>query len=270
MARPITFLSDYGADDEFAGVCRAVIARIAPEATVIDLTHGIARHQVRQGAAVLAHTLPFAPPGVHLAVVDPEVGTERRAVAIRVTEEDRVLVGPDNGLLWPAIERLGGPLEAADISLSPFRLEPLSATFHGRDVFAPVAATLAQGATLEEVGAPLSPSALTTLESSQARIEDGRTFAHVSYLDHYGNAVLDVGEPRLPETRLRLGRPVGVETGGSGSAEAIFARTFADVAEGELLVYLDSYKSVALAVNRGSAAAELNLAPGDEVVLRPL
>ena len=109
MARPITFLSDYGTDDEFAGVCRAVIARIAPEAKVIDLTHGIPRHAVRQGAAVLAHALPFAPAGIHLAVVDPEVGTERRAVAVRAAEEDRILVGPDNGLLWPAIERLGGP-----------------------------------------------------------------------------------------------------------------------------------------------------------------
>jgi S-adenosyl-L-methionine hydrolase (adenosine-forming) len=267
-SRPITFLSDYGYDDEFAGVCRAVIARIAPGVAVIDLTHGIARHDVRQGAGVLANALPFTPAGVHLAVVDPEVGTERRAVAIRVAEEDRVLVGPDNGLLWPAGERLGGPLEAADISLSPFRLEPLSATFHGRDVFAPVAATLAQGATLGEVGMPLPPNALTTLESSAARIENGRTFAQVAYLDHYGNAVLDVDEARLPETGLRLGHHVVVETG-SGSAEAVFARTFADVGPGGLLLYVDSYRALALAVNRGSAAETLGLAAGDEVVLRP-
>jgi S-adenosyl-L-methionine hydrolase (adenosine-forming) len=267
VARPITFLSDYGEGDEFAGVCRAVIARIAPEATVIDLTHGIARHDVRQGAAVLANALPFAPPGVHLAIVDPEVGTERRAVAIRVAEEDRALVGPDNGLLWPALERLGGPLEAADISLSPFRLEPLSATFHGRDVFAPVAATLAEGATLGEVGAPLPPNALTTLDLGQARIEDGRTFAHVVYLDHYGNAVLDLDEERLPETGLKLGRQVVVETG-SGSAEGIFARTFADLEPGGLLLYVDSYRTLALAVNRGSVADTIGLAAGDEVVLR--
>ena len=268
MARPITFLSDYGYDDEFAGVCKAVIARIAPEARVVDLTHGIARHDIRQGAAVLANALPFAPPGVHLAVVDPEVGTERRAVAVRVADEDRVLVGPDNGLLWPAIERLGGPGEAADVSRSPFRLEPLSATFHGRDVFAPVAATLAQGATLHEVGTPLAPDALTTLESSRAQIEDRRTLAHVAYLDRYGNAVLDLGEERLPETGLRLGHPLVVESA-SGSAEAVFARTFADVGAGRLLLYVDSYGSLALAVNRGSAAAELRLVPGDEVVLRP-
>jgi S-adenosyl-L-methionine hydrolase (adenosine-forming) len=269
VALPITFLSDYGYEDEFAGVCKAVIARIAPSAQVIDLTHGIARHDVRQGAAVLANALPFAPPGVHLAVVDPEVGTERRAVAIRARDEDRVLVGPDNGLLWPALEHLGGPVEAADISMSPARLEPLSATFHGRDVFAPVAATLAQGASLGEVGAPLPAGALTSLESSQARIEDGRMLAHVAYLDRYGNAVLDLGEARLPETGLRLGDPLAVESG-SGSTEAVFARTFADVGEGRLLLYVDSYRSLALAINRGSAAAELRLAPGDEVVLRPV
>ena len=269
MALPITFLSDYGYDDEFAGVCRAVIARIAPQARVIDLTHGIARHDVRQGAAVLANALPFGPPGVHLAVVDPEVGTERRAVAIKVADEDRVLVGPDNGLLGPALERLGGPVEAADISLSPFRLEPLSATFHGRDLFAPVAATLAQGVTLAEVGAPLSPDALTPLESSRPRIEGGRTLAHVAHLDGYGNAMLDLGEARLPETGLRLGHPLVVEAG-SRSTEAVFARTFADVGEGRLLLYVDSYRSLALAINRGSAAAELRLAPGDQVVLRLL
>ena len=152
MARPITFLSDYGYDDEFAGVCRAVIAGIAPEATVIDLTHGVPRHAIRQGATILANALPYASPGVHMAVVDPGVGSPRRALAVRVASEDRVLVGPDNGLLWPAVEHLGGAVEAVDVSLSEFRLEPISATFHGRDVFAPVAAHLALGASLPDAG----------------------------------------------------------------------------------------------------------------------
>src|SRR6476646_7057357 len=115
----ITFLSDYGLEDEFAGVCHAVIARIAPEARVIDLTHGIPRHDVRTAALTLSRALPYAPPGVHLAVVDPEVGAERRAVAIRCAEEGRLLVGPDNGLLIPAAQALGGPVQAVDISRSP-------------------------------------------------------------------------------------------------------------------------------------------------------
>jgi S-adenosyl-L-methionine hydrolase (adenosine-forming) len=268
VARPITFLSDYGVEDEFAGVCRAVIARIAPEAKVIDLTHGIPRHQVRQGAAVLANALPFAPPGVHLAVVDPEVGTERRAVVVRVAEEDRVLVGPDNGLLWPAVERLGGAVEAVDVSRSRLRLEPISATFHGRDVFAPVAAHLARGVPLSEAGEQIPAESLVTLQASQPEIEPDHVVAHVTSVDRFGNAALDLADRQLPASGLRLGRPVAVETHGR-SREAMFTPTFADVDAGELLLYVESYGSVALAVNRGSAAAELRLSPGDEVLLRP-
>src|SRR3954453_4399173 len=139
----VTFLSDYGLDDEFVGVVHAVIARVAPDVRVIDVTHGIARHDVRAGALVLRDALPYMPPGVHLAVVDPEVGGRRRAVALACAEEERILVGPDNGLLTLAAERFGGVIEAIDIGHSPPRLEPVSATFHGRDLFAPVAARLA-------------------------------------------------------------------------------------------------------------------------------
>jgi S-adenosyl-L-methionine hydrolase (adenosine-forming) len=268
-ARPITFLSDYGTDDEFAGVCRAVIARIAPDAPVIDLTHGIQRHDVRQGAAVLANVLPFTPPGVHLAIVDPEVGTERRAVAITTATEGRVLVGPDNGLLWPAVERLGGAVEVADVSRSPFRLEPLSATFHGRDVFAPVAATIAQGAKLAEVGEMIKPDVLMRLARSEPSIQPGRfVSAHVAYVDRFGNAALDLAAEQAIDSGLRLGHRLWVEAGGV-TLDAVYAVTFADVPAGELLLYLDSYGSLALAVNRGSAAERLGLAAGDEVVLRP-
>ena len=148
MARPITFLSDYGLRDEFVGVVHAVIAHECRSARVIDLSHGVARHDVRSGALALRRALPYTPPGVHLAVVDPEVGAERRSVALRTAEEDRLLVGPDNGLLMIAAEHFGGCVEAVEISHSKWRLEPVSATFHGRDVFAPVAAQLAAGADL--------------------------------------------------------------------------------------------------------------------------
>jgi len=269
VARPITFLSDYGADDEFAGVCRAVIARIAPEATVIDLTHGVGRHAVRQGATILGNALPYAPPGVHLAVIDPGVGTPRRAVAVRAGSEERLLVGPDNGLLWPALERLGGAVEAVDVSLSRLRLEPISATFHGRDIFAPVAAHLARGAPLSEAGERIPAESLVTLQASQPAIGPDRVLAHVISVDGFGNAALDLADHHLPASGLRMGSSAAIETQGQ-SHEAVFTLTFADVDAGELLLYVDSYKSVALAVNRGSAAAELSLAPGDEVVLRPL
>jgi S-adenosyl-L-methionine hydrolase (adenosine-forming) len=267
--RPITFLSDYGHDDEFAGVCRAVIARIAPEAPVIDLTHGIGRHDVRQGAAVLANALPFTPAGVHLAIVDPGVGSERKAVALRVADSDRMLVGPDNGLLWPATERLGGVVEAADVSLSPARLEPLSATFHGRDIFAPVAARLAVGTPLTELGEAIDPGLLRRLERTDAVVEPGRrVVAEIAYVDRFGNAALDLGEDNLLEAGLKLGRRLWVE-GPQITLDAVYALTFADVGAGELILYLDSYRHPSLAVNRGSAAEQLGLRPGDRVVLRP-
>jgi S-adenosylmethionine hydrolase len=266
VARPITFLSDYGYEDEFAGVCRAVIARIAPDAAVIDLTHGVPRHGVREGATILANSLPYAPPGVHLAVVDPGVGTTRRAVAVRVNADDRILVGPDNGLLAPAVERLGGAAEAVDVSLSPFRLEPVSATFHGRDVFAPVAARLAIGASIGDAGEPIEPDSLLTLATSEPEIGSGRAVAHVLSVDRFGNVGLDVADRHLPQTGLRMGAPLTVEAGG-GTVAAVFGLTFGDVGEGGLILYEDSSRHLALAVNRGSAADELGLAAGDEVVL---
>jgi S-adenosylmethionine hydrolase len=267
--RPITFLSDYGYEDEFAGVCRAVIQRIAPGASIIDLTHGIERHGIEQGALVLSNALPFTPPGVHLAVVDPGVGSPRRALALRVAEEDRVLVGPDNGLLWPAVERFGGLAEAVDVSLSAFRLEPISATFHGRDIFAPVAAHLARGAELADAGEPVGAESLVRLEMPTPSIEAGRVVAHVVAVDRFGNLSLDLTDRVLPETGLRLGRPLEVEVP-KGRHDAVFALTFADVPDGGLLLYQNSNRCLALALNRGNAAETLALARGDAVTLRPV
>ncbi len=159
----ITFLSDYGLEDDFVGVCHGVIATICPDARVIDITHGVGRHDIRGGAAILEEALPFFPVGVHLAVVDPDVGAERRAVALRLAD-DRMLVGPDNGLLSLAAVRCGGVIEAVDIAHSRFRLEPVSATFHGRDIFAPVAARLAAGVALAQVGEPCDPDRLVKVE----------------------------------------------------------------------------------------------------------
>jgi S-adenosylmethionine hydrolase len=266
--RPITFLSDYGNDDEFAGVCRAVIARIAPDARVIDLTHGIPRHAVRQGAAVLANALPYAPPGVHLAVVDPGVGGGRRGVAVRTADDDRVLVGPDNGLLVVAAERFGGVAEAVDLSHSPFSLEPVSATFQGRDVFAPVAARLALGADLDEAGDPIDSTSLVVMAPTVPQLSPERILAHVTSVDRFGNASLDLTHQHLSEMPLKLGETIGVEAG-EEPVEAIVGMTFEDVEPGRMLLYEDSYGSLALAVNRGSAAELLELSPGAEVVLRP-
>jgi S-adenosyl-L-methionine hydrolase (adenosine-forming) len=245
-----------------------VIARIAPEARVIDITHGIPRHGVRQGAVVMANAVPFSPPGIHLAVVDPGVGSDRRPVAVRTAEEDRVLVGPDNGVLALALERLGGPLGAVELTTSAFRLEPVTATFHGRDIFAPVAARLAAGAALADAGEDIDPTTLAALALPEPRIYPDRVVAHVVYVDGFGNAALNVGHEQFASTFLRIGESVRVESA-SARLAARFARTFADVPAGDGVVYEDSYRSLALAVNRGSAAAALRLTPDDEVVLLP-
>jgi S-adenosylmethionine hydrolase len=264
MARIITFLSDYGHDDDFVGVCHGVVAGIAPDARVLDVTHGIPRHDVRSGALVLRRALPYFPPGVHLAVVDPEVGGTRRAVALRTVEGDRLLVGPDNGLLALAAARFGGIAEAVDIAASPHRLEPTAATFHGRDLFAPVAAHLAAGAPLAQAGAPLDPDELLALDMPLAEVDDGGVVAHALAFDRFGNVMLDVEHAELQRTGLRLGHPVVIN-----DERAHFATTFADVPPGELLLYEDAYRTLALAVNRGSAATHLGLHLDAEVRIRP-
>ena len=264
----ITFLSDYGLEDDFVGVCHAVMAGIAPDARVIDLTHGIRRHDVRGGALALRRGLRYAPPGVHLAVVDPEVGGTRRAVALRTAEEDRLLVGPDNGVLLPAAEDFGGVVEAVEISGSPHRLRPVSATFHGRDLFAPVAAHLAAGGALAEAGEPIEPFELVGLGLPEARLEGDEIVAHAVAVDRFGNVALDATHDHLAQTGLRLGTEVVVEAGGWRQI-AQYAHAFSDVDEGDLLLYEDAYRTLALAVNRGSAAERLGLAQDAELRVRP-
>ena len=263
----ISLLTDYGHEDEFVGVCHAVIRGIAPEVPIVDLTHGIARYAVHEGAIVLRNSLPYVPAGVHVAIVDPQVGTERRGIAA-LTAEGRVLVGPDNGLLSAAWERFGGVIEAVDISRSPHRLEPVSATFHGRDIFAPVAAHLAAGAELAEAGEHVEPDELQVLSLPGPEITDGEVRAHVLLVDRFGNASLDVAHADLAGTGLALGRELEIEAGGERFV-ATFAQTFADVSPGSVILYEDAYRSLAVAVNRGDASAALKLAPGGSVILRP-
>lgn len=258
----ITFLSDYGLEDDFVGVCHAVIAGICPEARVIDLVHRVPRGDVRTGAVILRGGLPYLPVGVHLAVVDPGVGSDRRGVALRAAD-GRLLVGPDNGLLSLAAESAGGVVEAVDIGRSPFALPYVSATFHGRDVFAPVAARLAGGAALGDAGEPCDPAGLVVLELPVARFEGGFLVAHVLYIDRFGNVQLDVGEPPFD-----VGAELEVTTGAGRSERAVLVRTFADAGAGQLILYEDSYRRLSVAVNQGDAAARLDLALDDELRIR--
>jgi S-adenosyl-L-methionine hydrolase (adenosine-forming) len=263
----VTLLTDYGREDDFVGVCHGVMRSIEPDLRIIDITHGISRSAVREGALVLRNTLPFMPVGVHMAVVDPQVGTERRALGLR-TGDGRTLVGPDNGLLSLAWERCGGVELAVDITRSQHRLEPVSATFHGRDIFAPVSAHLAAGAELADAGDPLDPGALATVVLPEPRSEDGTLVAHALVLDRFGNVALNVGHEQLAGSGLTLGGTLELETGGERYL-AKYAQTFADVTAGELLVYEDSYRTLAIAINRGDAASTLGLRPDAEVRMRP-
>jgi S-adenosylmethionine hydrolase len=223
---------------------------------------------VRQGAIVLRNAVPYVPVGVHVAIVDPQVGTERRGIAPR-TGDNRMLVGPDNGLLSLAWEVCGGVVEAVDITRSPHRLEPVSATFHGRDIFAPVAAHLATGAELAEAGQHVEPDELQVLALPQPEVDDGSVAAHVLLVDRFGNASLDVGHADLAGSGLSLGKPVEIEVEGGERFIATFAQTFADVRPGDVILYEDAYRMLAIAVNRGDAASALRLSPDARVALRP-
>jgi S-adenosylmethionine hydrolase len=268
MSTPvITFLSDYGLKDDFVGVCHGVIATICPQARIIDLTHGVARHEVRAGALILDGAILYLPVGVHLAVVDPDVGAERRAIALRLAD-DRMMVGPDNGLLSLAAVRAGGVVEAVDISRSKFRLEPVSATFHGRDIFAPVAARIAEGVPLAQVGEPCDPDQLVRIELPRARLEDGELVAHAVYVDRFGNVQLNATHDELSELGMKLGHAVSVRTGDGGSHAAHYVRTFADVEPGRLMVYEDAYRRLALAVSHGDAARRIGIKTDDELRIR--
>ncbi len=262
----ITFLSDYGLRDEFVGVCHGVIAGLCPRARVIDLTHAIEPHDVRAGAFALANALPYLPAGVHLAVIDPGVGGERRALALRTAEQERLLVGPDNGLLMLAAERFGGVIEAVEVGHSPVRLEPVSETFHGRDIFAPVAAALASGAPLRALGDPLAVEELHALELPSAQLRERGLSAHAIHSDSFGNVTLDATPAQVAGALGSAGEPVRLRHRGS-THEVRLARRFADVEPGALALLTDAQGMTALAVNLGSAARRLGVERDDELLL---
>jgi S-adenosyl-L-methionine hydrolase (adenosine-forming) len=260
----ITLLTDYGLTDEFVGVVHGVIAKICPAARVIDLTHGIRRGDIRSGAGILAQSLPYTPIGIHVAVVDPTVGGERLALALRAAD-DRILIGPDNGLLWLAGETAGGITEAVEISDSRWCLRPVSPTFHGRDIFTPVAANLAAGGSLHEAGQSLDPSRIVQLNLPRAWIEAGSLVAQVSNGDRFGNAQLNATRDDAASLDLQIADSVQVAIPTGESYIAQFARTFSDVPEGTLILFEDSARRLALGFNQGSATGRLSLRIGDEV-----
>jgi hypothetical protein len=261
----ISFMTDYGLRDGFVGVCHGVIARGCPEARVIDLTHEVPRHDIRAGALLLRASVEFFPSdAVHLAVVDPGVGTARRAIALR-SASGPCFVGPDNGLLGPAADAAGGIAEAVDVGRSPVALQPISATFHGRDLFAPVAAALAGGRSLLGVGDAADPATLTALELTRATSDGDVLVAHVQYIDQFGNVQLDAEPPQLRSLAAAPWLEISSDAWDRPPLQLRGGVTFGDVDAGELLLYEDAHRRPAIAVNRGSAAERLGVAIGDEL-----
>jgi hypothetical protein len=232
---------------------------------VIDVTHGVRPGHILQGALVLANTLRYMPAGVHLAVVDPGVGSGRRPLALR-DGQGRLHVGPDNGLLLPAADVFGGVAQAHELANADYSLQPVSRTFHGRDLFAPAAAHLAAGVALEELGPQVDPEALVRIEIPQAEVGQNRIRATALVVDRFGNVALNLRREQLGDAELGAGTRVELISRGE-RFYAVSARTFADAPRGALILYEDSYGSLALAVSRGSAAQLLRLEEGGEIVL---
>ena len=268
MARPydtISFLSDYGTDDEFVGVVHSVVRSIAPHVSVVDITHGVTPHDVRAGALALVRACQYMVPGVVLAVVDPGVGTDRRGVAVEVGEGESVLVGPDNGLLAPAVAMVGGATRAVSLTNTDHHLPAPGPTFDGRDVFAPVAAALCAGTALEEVGEAIDVNSLVPGILPVVREDGDDLVAEVMWVDHFGNCQLNVD----PDDLDGWGDVIRLEIG----EERRLGRrvhTFGEIGEGQIGLVVDSYGLVAVALDRLPADAELGLRAGTEVRLQRL
>ncbi len=258
----ITFLTDFGLQDDFVGTCHGVIAGIAPDARMIDITHGIEPQAVLQGALVLRNTTRYLPVGVHLAVVDPGVGGDRRAIAV-ATEDGRTFVGPDNGLLMLAAEELG-VVVAHELANERYRLPEVSRTFHARDVFAPAAAHLAAGVTIAELGPALDAAELVRIDVPDPEIGKAQISATVLSVDRFGNVATNVRRPHIDALGLANGDRVEVRIA-LDRYYAFVAGTFADAVSGELILYEDSYGLVTLAISSGDAARLTGAAQGDEL-----
>ena len=264
--RPVCFLSDFGLADDFVGTCKGVMLRIAPGVSIVDLTHEVPGFGVETGAEILQHATRYMPADiVYLAVVDPGVGTDRRELALR-TESGALLVGPDNGLLIQAAESLGGISGAITLADKSYHLHPVSNTFHGRDVFAPVAAHLAAGVELSDLGEAVEPSSLVRLSPSSALIGDGEgVVTRIISVDRFGNARLSVTQE---ESGLEYGEVLNVDAG-DGEMSVRYVETFGSAKAGELVLVPDSHWRLSLAISKGSAAQALTLKVGGKVRLTP-
>jgi S-adenosylmethionine hydrolase len=261
----ISFLSDYGHADEFVGLVHSVVRGIAPHVTIIDICHEVPPHDVRAGSLTLVRAVQYLAPGVVLAVVDPGVGTDRRAVAVSVGDDDEaVFVGPDNGLLAASVAMVGGANRVVELSQPAFHLPAPGATFAGRDIFGPVAAHLSNGVALDELGPPVDPASLRPGLVPIPRQEDDRLEVEVLWVDRFGNVQLNVG----PDDLAGFGPRVTLRWAGQVRT-AVRAEAYDDIGAGQLGLLVDSYGLMAVALDRMPAADELGLRAGDGLSLEP-
>jgi hypothetical protein len=262
----LTFLSDYGHEDAFLGVCKGVIARTAPEVRVLDVLHLVAPQDVEQGAAVLASAVPYLPvPSVHLALVDPFRATPARGVAVR-TADGSTFVSPDNGLTSLAWDACGGAVEAHVLDNAALWHPTPARTFRGRDVFSPVAARLAAGLALAEVGTPVDVEELERLAVRPPTVESDHVHGEVVQVDHFGNLTLNLERAHLEQAGITLGDEVELRCSGK-SLVVPFLLTYGEVGRGRLAVCEDSFRTVTVAVNQGSAAQRLRAGRGEPLVI---
>ncbi|MGH9223545.1 MAG: SAM hydrolase/SAM-dependent halogenase family protein [Acidimicrobiales bacterium] len=266
----VSFLSDYGLEDEFVGVVKAVIRSLAPHVTVLDITHSIPAHDVRAGALALARSIQYLPPGIVMAIVDPGVGSDRRAVAVEVGGangggDPAVLLGPDNGLLASGVALAGGAKRAVSLTNDEYHLAAPGPTFAGRDIFAPAAAHLANGVDLAELGEAVDPFSLLPGIVPLSREEEGALVGEVLWVDRFGNAQLNMG----PDDVEAMGDRVLVRIGDKAPRLALRVTNYAALKAGQVGLVVDSYGLLSVALNRRSAADELKIGSGDAVTLQP-
>lgn len=262
----ITLTTDYGLNDEFAGVCHGVIAQIAPGARVIDITHGVEPFDVRGGALTLVRAIQYMPAGVHVAIVDPGVGTDRRAIAVEAGPS--VMIGPDNGILSPAVAMLGGASRCVELTNEDYQLPRAGGqTFAGRDLFAPAAAQVALGTPLEEFGDEIDAHTLVPMLVPLCSVDADSVAGEILWIDRFGNAQLNISPGELEMLGASEGEHVEIEIGGTAIG-AVFSNAYADHEEGMILLIVDSYGLLSVSVNRGRASDILGLQSATKVRLK--
>lgn len=266
MNLPISFISDFGRDDEFVGVVHGVIARIAPEVRVIDIGHEFDQGDIRAGSLSLMRAIQYLPQGVALAVIDPGVGTKRKAIAART--EWGVLIGPDNGLLAPAVAMVGGADKIVSIENPELQLPAPGSTFHGRDLFGPAAAVIASGqATLEELGPEVDPDSVLPMMLPLVEHGEQSVTGEVLWVDHFGNAQLNVSPDDLKLVGISPGTSIVLKIH-TNEFPIEWVEAYGDVVDGEGLLHIDSYGQIAVAVRDGSAVDSYPLDNGTAVTVR--